>query len=687
MSGSRSGFVTFRPRARLLKLLGSELISDDVVAITELVKNSHDADASRVAISFRNVSSSEGEITISDDGCGMDLDGLLTGWMEPAGSSKRSKSTTMTRGGRRVLGEKGVGRFAADKLGSRLELVTRARGSAHEVCAAFDWDLFDSDTRMLSDVRNRWESRPARTLAGSGTRLVISGLRAAWTERAFRRLSMRLSRLKSPFMGRDRFSIEVESTDFPEYSGEVAGDFLERSPYRLELTYDGARMAVLLNGKQRASPVPDQLTAARCGPVNVRLHAFDLETEAIARIGPRMETRAWLREWSGISVYRDGFRVWPYGEPHDDWLRLDQRRVNNPVVCLSNNQVVGFVEIGLDANPELRDQTNREGLIHNEALEDLRRLVLHALHLLEVERQRVRHPVSRGAPPRPKVTESSAIVARLQGVAGTATGRLGQELKRLTRDLGDWIGREEVDRARFTQGYSDLATIGHVSIGLAQGLQPVLDELREDTVRLLRNEEESPVARRLLSRLDLVDGQVGLLAKISSAGALRRRAIDVLAEIDSTRELLMPLLAARDGDITVKGEQGGVLRAEVNPHSLQRVLFILTENTLDWVPRGRPPRIEISTRADLETCDIVVSDNGPGIDRSIAEQVFVPLFSMKDGGRGMGLALARNLLEQHGGDISLIQDGRRRGAAFRIRLPRKLARATRHGVQSVAHMG
>jgi len=83
----------------------------------------------------------------------------------------------------------------------------------------------------------------------------------------------------------------------------------------------------------------------------------------------------------------------------------------------------------------------------------------------------------------------------------------------------------------------------------------------------------------------------------------------------------------------------------------------------------------------------VVSDNGPGIDRSIAEQVFVPLFSMKDGGRGMGLALARNLLEQHGGDISLIQDGRRRGAAFRIRLPRKLARATRHGVQSVAHMG
>ena len=50
-------------------------------------------------------------------------------------------------------------------------------------------------------------------------------------------------------------------------------------------------------------------------------------------------------EWTGVSIYRDGFRVWPYGEPHDDWLRLDQRRVNNPVEQLSNNQVIGFIDI------------------------------------------------------------------------------------------------------------------------------------------------------------------------------------------------------------------------------------------------------------------------------------------------------------------------------------------------------
>lgn len=94
----------------------------------------------------------------------------------------------------------------------------------------------------------------------------------------------------------------------------------------------------------------------RCGPVRARIFASHLETEAVARIGPRMEVRAWLREWSGVSVYRDGFRVWPYGEPHDDWLRLDQRRVNNPVRA-TEQQPGGRLrgDSAADRNPDLRD--------------------------------------------------------------------------------------------------------------------------------------------------------------------------------------------------------------------------------------------------------------------------------------------------------------------------------------------
>jgi hypothetical protein len=91
-----------------------------------------------------------------------------------------------------------------------------------------------------------------------------------------------------------------------------------------------------------------------------------------------------------VSVYRDGFRVLPYGQEGNDWLSLDSRRVNNPTMRLSNNQVVGYVLISRDANPQLRDQTNREGLISNQALVDLRDELRKIITLLEVERYGVR---------------------------------------------------------------------------------------------------------------------------------------------------------------------------------------------------------------------------------------------------------------------------------------------------------
>src|SRR4029077_2100250 len=128
------------------------------------------------------------------------------------------------------------------------------------------------------------------------------------------------------------------------------------------------------------------------------------------------------------SIYRDGFRVWPYGEPHDDWLRLDQRRVNSPVEHLSNNQVIGFIDIGRDRNADLKDQTNREGLIHNQAFEDLRRLVYFVLQAIAAERQSIRHPMRRA---------TGGVVAR-QAADVTAS----EELERLASLSGGEIGRQ-----------------------------------------------------------------------------------------------------------------------------------------------------------------------------------------------------------------------------------------------------
>src|ERR1700694_4268550 len=176
--GARNGSIAFRPRARLLKLIGEELISDEVVAVSELVKNAHDADAVTVTIAFRGVKGPEGEIQVRDDGMGMNLDTVLGRWMEPAASTKKGKGRQVTRLGRRVLGEKGVGRFAADKLARHLEAVSRCPARSDEIRVVIDWDQFSDDSLMLDEILNRWEVRPAEALKSHGTVLHLTGLRS-----------------------------------------------------------------------------------------------------------------------------------------------------------------------------------------------------------------------------------------------------------------------------------------------------------------------------------------------------------------------------------------------------------------------------------------------------------------------------------------------------------------------------
>ncbi|MGH6689726.1 MAG: sensor histidine kinase [Gammaproteobacteria bacterium] len=622
--------------------------------MTELVKNAYDAGASQVTISFRSVITSGGEITVADDGSGMDLDTVLGVWMEPGATSK-NEASRRTRGRRRVLGEKGVGRFACDKLGRHLELVSRRAGDDDEVCAVFDWDRFESASETLASIRSHWSVRAATAIGRHGTVLRISGLRAAWTERMFRRLATRLSRLCSPFRELDDFGIILESDEFPHYAGELRAEFLEQAPYRVDAVFDGDRIVdISLGGESAASESWPEARPPSCGPVRVRVFAFDLETEALARIGPRAEVRAWLREWSGISVYRDGFRVWPYGEPHDDWLRLDQRRVNNPVERLSNNQVVGFVEISRDRNPELRDQTNREGLLHDEAFADLRRLLYMVLERLEAARQAVRHP-------------SSSKVKRQNRVAG--------------RDINGHNVLARIPPGHL-QGWSELAAAGQAAALVPRALRPLVADVREHLVRLRgsMNGNGGTASRRALERLEALVAQLG--ERLDSVVVMHpeivtsRRTIDVGAELERARALLRPLLEASGVRIDVAVRGARLLRAEIRAETFHHLICILAKNSLEWLHGRRDRRIRVIARPRGDRCEVIVADTGPGIAPRIAGRIFEPLFSARDGGRGMGLAIARAIVELHRGDITVVHDRRHRGAAFRILLPRKRARST-----------
>jgi signal transduction histidine kinase len=532
---------------------------------------------------------------------------------------------------------------------------------------------------MLSSIKARWELRPASEIKTQGTVLRISNLRTVWNERMFRRLSTRLSRLQSPFTSRHGFAIRIETDEFPEYSGDLKSAFLDKAPYSMELDFDGRdTFKVKIAGKQTELPLPVGAGQLTCGPVRVRLYAFDLETEAIARIGPRTEVRAWLREWSGVSVYRDGFRIWPYGEPHDDWLRLDQRRVNNPAVCLSNNQVVGFVEIGRDRNPDLADQTNREGLINNQAFQDLRRIIDQAFQRLEAERQQIRRPVKRigaGADVSPR---GGFVADELERLMPLVDRRVAGQLRRIAGEARAVSERQDLDRKRATQGYADLAAAGEAAIGIGGVVGTLFDRLRSQLSAVAL-----PLAMRvdvnsLRGTLDALGAQVAMLAELGTPGSHNRRTMDVVAEVEAFRELILPLLVTRHVSMLVTSEGDQLVRVDMNPHSFRRVMYIIVQNSLDWLIRTRSPRIGIHVRAVGTSCEVTFSDNGPGIPKEKAERVFEPMFTTKEGARGMGLTIARNLIEQHGGSIRVLTDGRRRGTRVRLVLPRKRSRATVH---------
>ncbi len=185
MNKERTESLPFRPRARLIRLLGDELIRDPNIAIFELVKNAYDADATYAKVSMSNVSDPiTGRIVVEDDGSGMDWETITNVWLEPGTDfrmrQRKGKNARSPKFGRLPLGEKGVGRFSAGKLGDVVTLVTRAKGQP-EIVVHIDWEqLMKHD--YLSEALVQIASREPVVFQRhtTGTRVEIGNLRAGW---------------------------------------------------------------------------------------------------------------------------------------------------------------------------------------------------------------------------------------------------------------------------------------------------------------------------------------------------------------------------------------------------------------------------------------------------------------------------------------------------------------------------
>jgi signal transduction histidine kinase len=274
-----------------------------------------------------------------------------------------------------------------------------------------------------------------------------------------------------------------------------------------------------------------------------------------------------------------------------------------------------------------------------------------------------------------------SIPKALLQLAVKLKGDVGRELRQISQKLEAEITQQQISQQRLVDGCFGLAAIGQMTSGLLSLLPDELDNLLAELNRVRHgmNGKTNGSGRDSVDRFGQVLTSMTdrlRLVQAATGGKDRRRAIDVTAEVESYEDYIEPLLDRHGIRLEVEYPSDEVLRTEMRPETLHSLLNILTANSLDWLVQVRDRKIRIGLTADESRCYVLFSDSGPGIPWQISSRIFEPLFSMKEGGRGMGLTVAKRLVESHGGLMYLVMDGRRKGTNFQILLPRKRSRAT-----------
>jgi signal transduction histidine kinase len=722
------GKLRFKPRARIIRTIGDQLISGPEAAVIELVKNSYDADASFAAIKFvPPLEEGKGRIVFVDDGVGMTAADITDKWMEPATPSKTTVRISPLRK-RRMMGSKGIGRFAAAKLGQRMALnsVSEREGKRIEVLIPeLDWNIFTGDV-YLSDVSIDYLTQDTTDVPG--TTIEISCLNEKWSEAKLQRLYRELRRLISPIdqdksekfgifldlsactksncgfdgpdmLGFKRPTASSEGTLTPKEYEVQPFPLLDTSDYEVlgTFTSDGTFEGTIeiRRGRQASRPiklsVPPMSDEQPCGKVSVRLSVFDREAAAVretvrkAGLGllPAAEARTILDSIAGIAIYRNGFRIRPYGDPENDWLTLDKRRVQNPTLRIGNNQVAGVISVEDQDVSGLIERSSREGFEENGSFRRLTRLVLELLaQVVEPQRLKFREDaeISRKKTTSfdeiKKLSELEPLGELLNALPSNkrsdAQALLTQQSARLTEKIEALEDRQRILEAQSSLGQI-IGEVLHEGAPSATFLAKTGQRLRTLYPKLFEEGEPADKARgEFPEKLSLVKDNGEKLQKLFTSlrplsGARRGPAVDFYG-VDLAHTVVE--LFARHGiefAVQVDGQQ---IRLFGYPEDLNTALVNLVGNSVYWLEQSKTPnpRVDVSFQWRGKEAIIFVDDNGPGIPREFAEKIFDVGFTLKVDGTGLGLNIAKEALARSNATLRYHLD-HPKGTRFEIRFP------------------
>jgi len=741
--------------------LGRESISSSITALLELVKNAYDADAAHVRLSFRDFEAGiPRTLVIEDSGNGMSRKDILERWMF-IGDSFKSGNNRTPRKGRVVTGEKGLGRLGLDRLSSRTIVQSRSHVEHEVVELDIDWSRYEGAVCSLEQIkhpiyyRSSFESLGKGLLLhsdGVGTRLIIQGLKDSWTVEKRDALRSELSLLISPMGSNNDFSISLsglnESRPNEVLLLEPSVDVLDSAYWKVtsSISADGVVSMEMYSSRHQQSYVAGPVAWSEafkgagsypeCGPVDFVFYFIPrVAVEYVGNEGKvsisRAKIAAFMEANQGIRIYRDGFRVKPYGDPEGegDWLKLAARRVKNPQGVkqarwnVGPNQIVGAALISRSGNPLLVDQANREGIMEGVALSHLRIFANSVVQWFESNHQAHQKSLTPETYPAPSIDKTAANALRASRLAASKLKSLSAQMDRVfvpgsvveKKDLdalkellsaarGDVTesqdrvrktaeeaksARLEADRQKDTLGnLASLgiltASFGHETLNSSGNILKATNYFKGTLFPSLESRGvELELPNRWLQVLSSDSARVERFARFALGNVLRekrRRSKFSISKVASYVFESFEEVLSKDRKISVDLNI-------VNDHSdlifayegdWECIFINLITNSVWAMQKNRPEKrlIRVSVWREEDLWNLRFSDSGFGLESGTEHRIFEPTFTTRRNekgeptGTGLGLSLVRSfVVDNSSGTITATAKGELGGAEFFVTVP------------------
>jgi signal transduction histidine kinase len=697
------GEIHFSIDAHLLFELGEQLVARKSVALAELVKNAYDADATKVIVRLNGVTQRGGSIVIEDNGVGMTFDVIQASWMRIA-TGEKMRNEVSERFDRIRTGAKGIGRFASRRLGASLFLETVAkaeRGRREKVDLTFDWLAFEAG-KDLGAVPNKYRRYTVSESTATGVKLTISGLRDTWAEGDVRELQSDLLGLISPFPipkefddnSKDPgFSLTLRAPEFPSLEGRLAETLFRAAWGTLIARTDKDGKPAYSLQRRSDSKVSYRPSVAfrSLGRAYVRVLFFIYRAEFFKGLPFSVaDARHLASERGGVRIYMDKFRVFPYGDPGDDWLDLDADRgrrltalpveladkaqdlIRPMLLVPGNNQLFGAVFLSREHTKNVELNISRERLLENDAFRELVKFVRLGIDWMTIEYARAKTEEaarSVAQTSRDPFQHFRAVRAEVEESGDIEQDRKTRILQALDLAENDWRAKEAEQISELSM-LRVLASMGTTVVIFDHELRALVDAITgiHTDLRSFVTDLDAGRQPKFLELLDQLNSwkssveqqgaQIGLL--ISPSSRLRRRRLPLRSSVDrmagSFKRYMTELGATFSNDVSADLRTPPMFECE-----LQSVLLNLQTNALKAVKQVSNRKISVSAESVVDGILLHFRDTGVGIPHDVQDKVFDPFFTTSEPdpvlgvGTGLGLKIVRDLVEVYGGS-SKVED-------------------------------